>query len=316
MENRAYALMAGLFTLLLGFSVIAALWWFGGKPEATNQYLVVTRKNISGLNVQAQVRYRGIRVGKVEGIELEPGDVGNTLIRIALRKDIPVTRGTTAKLGFQGVTGIAHVLLEDTGQDASPLEGSAGNLARISMQDSLIQELSEVGGETLRNARDFLANANQVLTPENRQSITRTLSNLEATSANAREASAQLRQLLTPENVRLFNSTLAHVEQAAAQGAPFLAEARGLMLRLQSVSDKLEMTLGDPLSGGAGALLPRLNELSTGLSSNSLQLNRVLQMLEESPQSLIFGRQRALPGPGEAGFIEPMIEPINTREQP
>ena len=140
----------------------------------------------------------------------------------------------------------------------------------------------------------------RVLTPDNRQSITRTLSNPDAKSANAREASAQLRQRLTPENVRLFNWTLANVEQAAAQGAPFLAEARGLMLRLQSVSDKLEMTLGDPLSGGAGALLPRLNELSTGLSSNSLQLNRVLQMLEESPQSLIFGRQRAWPGPGEA----------------
>jgi phospholipid/cholesterol/gamma-HCH transport system substrate-binding protein len=180
------------------------------------------------------------------------------------------------------------------------------------MQDSLIQELSEVGGETLRNARDFLANANQVLTPENRQNISRSLSNLEATSTNAREVSAQLRQLLTPENVRMLNSTLAQVEQTAAQGAPFLAEARGLVVRLQSVSDKLEMTIGDPLSGGAVALLPRLNELSTGLSSNSLQLNRILQMLEESPQSLIFGRQKALPGPGEAGFTEPM----NVREQP
>ena len=52
MENRAHALMAGLFSLLLGVSVLAALWWFGGKPEASNQYLVVTRKTISGLNVQ------------------------------------------------------------------------------------------------------------------------------------------------------------------------------------------------------------------------------------------------------------------------
>lgn len=314
MENRAHALMAGLFTLLLGFSSLAALWWFGGKPEATHQYQIITRKTISGLNVQAQVRYRGIRVGKVENIELDPSDVGNTLIRIALRKDIPVTRGTTARLGFQGVTGIAHVQLEDTGQDATPLEAGAGagDLARIPMQDSLIQELSEIGGETLRNARDFLANANQVLTPENRLNISKTLSNLEVTSTNAREVSAQLRQLLTPENVRLLNSTLAQVEHTAAQGAPFLAEARGLVVRLQSMSDKLEMTLGDPLIGGAGALLPRLNQLSSELSSNSLQLNRVLKMLEESPQSLIFGRQKALPGPGEEGFIEP----TNVREQP
>ena len=31
MENRSHALIAGLFTLLLGISAIAALWWFSGK---------------------------------------------------------------------------------------------------------------------------------------------------------------------------------------------------------------------------------------------------------------------------------------------
>ena len=303
MENRSHALLAGLFALLLGFASVAALWWFGGKQELTNEYLVVTTKTISGLSQQAQVRYRGVRVGKVESIELDPGDVGNTLIRVSVRKDIPITRGTTAKLGFQGVTGIAHVLLEDSGKDAAPLIAQAGELARIPMQESLLQELSSVGSETLRNARDLLASANQTLNPENRQRIEKTLANLEATTGNAKEATASLRQLLTPENIRLLNSSLRRVDQTAAQAAPFFAEARGLVARLQSVSDKLETTLGDPLSNGA--LIPRLNELSADLSSNSHQLNRVLKMLEDSPQSLIFGRHQAAPGPGEPGFVAP-----------
>jgi ABC-type transporter Mla subunit MlaD len=34
---------------------------------------------------------------------------------------VPVTRATTAKLGYQGVTGIAHILLEDSGNDPTPL---------------------------------------------------------------------------------------------------------------------------------------------------------------------------------------------------
>jgi phospholipid/cholesterol/gamma-HCH transport system substrate-binding protein len=33
-----------------------------------------TRRNVTGLNVQAQVRYRGIRAGKVESIEPDPKD--------------------------------------------------------------------------------------------------------------------------------------------------------------------------------------------------------------------------------------------------
>jgi len=302
MENRSHALLAGLFALFLGLSSVAALWWFGGKKEPTNEYVVVTKKNISGLNVQAQVRYRGVRVGKVEAIELDPDDVSLTLIRISVRKTIPVTQGTTAKLGFQGVTGIAHVLLEETGGEAALLPAGAGDRSRIPMQDSLIEELSDVGGETLRSARDLLDNANLLLNAENRQHFSNTLANLEATTGNSRVATEQLRELLAPENIRLLNSTLARAEQTAAQAAPFFAEARGLVARLQSVSEKLETTLGDQSSS---ALVPRLNDLSADLSSSSHQLNRVLQMLEDSPQSLIFGRQRARPGPGEAGFVAP-----------
>ena len=305
MENRSHALVAGLFALILGLSAVAALWWFGGKKEATDQYVVVTKKNITGLNLQAQVRYRGIRVGKVETIELDPHDFSNILIGISVDRNIPVTRGTIAKLGYQGITGIAHVLLEDSGKDSSPLEGEGDELPRILMQDSLMQELTDVGGDTLRNARDFLASANDVLSPENRQSITRSLANLEATTSHAKELTAQLSQLVTPENVRLYNATLVKTEQAVGQAGPFFAEARGLVANLKSASEKLNATLDASSGDGVGALLPRLNELADELGSSSRQLNRVLQNFEDSPQSLIFGRQNVLPGPGEAGFVAP-----------
>lgn len=303
MENRSHALIAGLFTLLLGFAAVASVWWFGGKRETTRDYVVVTKQNVTGLSPQAQVRYRGIGVGKVQAIELDPKDVRNILIRVSVNETVPVTRSTTAKIGFQGITGIAHILLEETGRDPAPLQGIDDELPRIAMQQSLIEELSEVGGATLRNARDFLVSANQVLSAENRQRISKTLANLEATT----EALAQLRQLLTPENISLMKSTLRHVDNTAGQAAPFFAEARGLVARLQVASDKFEAALGDPATGGAGSLAPRLNELSAELSANSRQLNRVLQQLEQSPQSLIFGAPPPAAGPGESGFVTPAV---------
>jgi hypothetical protein len=80
---------------------------------------------------------------------------------------------------------------------------------------------------------------------------------------------------------------------------------------LQVASDKFEAALGDPATGGAGSLAPRLNELSAELSANSRQLNRLLLQLEQSPQSLIFGASPMTPGPGEAGFVIP----VNVRGQ-
>ncbi len=305
MENRSHALLAGLFLLFLGACAVAALWWFSGRQEESNRYVVETRNNVTGLNAQAQVRYRGIRVGKVESIRLDPADARSTLIGISVRKDIPVTRGTVAKLGYQGVTGIAHVLLEDDGRDATPLAPGAEGGLRIAMQDSLVQELADVGGDVLRQTRELLVGMNDLLRPENRQAVSRTLANLEASSRHAREASERLQRALGPETMRRIDSVLANADRTVAQAAPFFAEARGLVASLQAASGKFEAALGDANSGGVGALAPRLNELTVEFASTAHQLNRVLRMLEESPQSLIFGHRAVVPGPGEPGFVAP-----------
>ena len=306
MENRSHALLAGLFVLLLGAAALFAMWWFGGQREATRDFIVVTRQNVTGLSPQGQVRYRGITVGKVQSIRLDPQDSANILIRIRVDRDLPVTRGTTAKLGYQGVTGIAHVLLEDAGKDSTPLTSVDGSLPRIAMQPSLLQELSDSGGATLREVRELMKSANALFNDENRERIGKTLANLEAGTAGLNETLSRLQQVLSPENASLLNSTLARSEKAARELAPLFVEARALVVRLQGSSEKLDSVLGGTAGGGGAAeLVPRLNELSGELSNSSRQLNRVLQRLEESPQSLIFGAPTPPPGPGERGFVVP-----------
>ena len=322
MENRSHALIAGLFTLVFGLSAAFIFWWFNGQHEENSQYLVLTKRDVTGLNVQGQVRYRGIRVGQVDYIELDAKDVSNTLIHIQVRSDIPITRGTTAKLGYQGITGIAHILLEDSGKDEAALatrsaDAKMGRLPsdqfpRIPMQDSLIQELSDVGGETLRQARDFLQNANEVLNQDNRANMAKIFQHLEATTENAQATSALIQKMLAPENLSQIKATLTNIEKTSAQSAPLLIEARQLVARLQSVSEKLDAAIGAQSANGTSALVPRINNLTKELSANSQQLNRVLRMLEDSPQSLIFGRETPAPGPGEAGFIAP----DSSKEQP
>jgi len=51
-----------------------------------------------------QVRYRGIRGGKVSDIRLEPDDFNNILITISVNDDVPLQPGTVAKLKFPGAT--------------------------------------------------------------------------------------------------------------------------------------------------------------------------------------------------------------------
>lgn len=305
MENKSHAFLAGLFAVVLGLAAAAAFYWLAGRKEESRDYVVVTRHNVTGLNPQAQVRYRGIRVGKVRDIRLDSRDVRDILITIEVGKDVPVTRGTTAKLGYQGLTGLAHVLLEDTGKDPTPLAGEGGEPPRIAMVPSLIQELGDQGTAVLAQAREFLDKANDVLSEGNQKKFTATLANLESGSAELKPALASLNATLAQGKRLLNDDNVRKLSAAAGEAGPLLSEARALVGKLSATTDKLDLAIGEPAAGGASALMPRLNELASDVSATSRQLNRVLKLIEESPQSLVFGAPAPPPGPGEPGFAPP-----------
>jgi phospholipid/cholesterol/gamma-HCH transport system substrate-binding protein len=102
MENRAHALAAGIFTILLGIAAAIAIWWLGQSDESTTRYVLETRRNVTGLNVQAQVRYRGIRAGKVQAIEPDDGDPRVILVTIDMDSRFKLTRGSHRRTRLSG----------------------------------------------------------------------------------------------------------------------------------------------------------------------------------------------------------------------
>jgi phospholipid/cholesterol/gamma-HCH transport system substrate-binding protein len=302
MENKSHAFAAGLFALLLGLAAILALYWLGGSRDESHDYVVVTKQNIGGLNPQAQVRYRGIRVGKVSDIRLDPDDYSNILVTISVNENVPLTTGTVAKLNYQGVTGLAHILLLETGKDSSPLEPNDETPPRITMIPSLFDELGETGVATLKQAKALMQSANSVLNEENRAHLTATLANLESASANMKPALENLNVTLVQVKKVLDDRNIKNISQAAGEVGPLLADTRVLIGKMQLATDKLDVAIGDASAGGTSALMPRLNELAQDFSLTSRQLSRVLRILEDTPQGLVFGAPSQSPGPGESGF--------------
>ena len=74
MENRAFALLTGVFVLGVIAAMVVWSQWLGGDTTARVPYRVVSTHPVSGLNEQGTVRYRGISVGRVTRIQLDPKD--------------------------------------------------------------------------------------------------------------------------------------------------------------------------------------------------------------------------------------------------
>jgi phospholipid/cholesterol/gamma-HCH transport system substrate-binding protein len=120
MENRSYALMTGFFTIALLVAAILVGLWLNRDRTEMHPYEIVTTQTIPGLNPQATVRYRGLEVGRVDDIVFDPRVTGQILIKLSIAEGAPVTTTTFASLGYQGVTGIAFIQLDDD-RTGSPL---------------------------------------------------------------------------------------------------------------------------------------------------------------------------------------------------
>ncbi len=312
MENRAHALIAGLFVVLLGLATAVAVWWLGQKTQDVRYYLLEARQNVTGLNLHAQVRYRGIRAGRVEAIDLDPRDPRVILVRISLDARYPLTAGSKAKLNTQGLTGIAYVQIQDDGSDGGPLAASGGDLPRLTLKPTLLDTLGEQAGDIATQTNLLVVRLGQLLSEDNLGNVARTLDNLELVSSGVNQGIkdlpatvAALRQVLSPENVQKLASALAHVERATRETAPLVAELREtvkVMSRLAGSLDRLAAETGSELKTQT---LPRVGELVEQLTGNSRRLTHLIEALDTHPESLLFGRPAPAPGPGETGYVAP-----------
>lgn len=309
MESRSYALLTGLFTILLGIALAATFIWFRGDAKSYSDYLVVSKFPVNGLNRQAAVRFRGVEIGKVDDISVDSQDSKNILIRVVLDNSVPITRGTFAQLGYQGLTGIAYLVLDDDGSNPAPLEYPVGGLARIEVRGNVFDDLAQSSKALLQQAADLLDRLNKIASDSNQSRIENALVNFEKASAQLEpalraipEMTERAKKFLSEDNQQSLRRSLANIEQATDSITPVVDDSRKVLANMRQLSVKLDK-LGTAISSEiTDSTLPKVNQLVEQLGQDTQDFHRLMLQIEREPQSLVFGRQRPQPGPGEPGF--------------
>ncbi|MFZ6751192.1 MlaD family protein [Undibacterium sp. Ren11W] len=315
MESRSHALMAGFFTIaLIALATVFALWLGRDRIQRT-PYLIATKLSVAGLNLQAAVRYKGIKVGNVTDIDFDDNNPGQILLRIDVLPDTPVTPATFATLGYQGVTGIAYVQLdEDTSLSTTPAPTPAiekiSGIQRIPLRPGMMQNLELRGMAILNQTEELSKRLNSLLDPDNRKSLVTAVDNIGRAAAAWQTVPGKLEPTL--------DKLPALIEQAQGSAAAFKvfsADASRMSNNFNLLASKLQASDGtivklnlaaDYISEGVTQeTLPAINSLSREARSSMRSLTRAVENLNDRPQSILFGNNAGLPGPGEAGFVAP-----------
>ena len=314
MENKSHAFWAGLFTLGLMAAIALTVFFFNVDRTVRVPYDLVARTNVTGLYSDADVRYRGLGVGKVQSIKFDHDHPGEIRIRIMVDKNAPITQSTFATLGFQGVTGIAFVQLEDTGKDLSPLPSSLSHVATLPMRPGLFDQLQERGDILIKKFERIADDADKFLSDDMRNQVMQTAQSLQGAADGIALLSKQVGPVTAklPQTLAQLDRTLASTNALAVS----LSRADGpLMTNLNKAGDAAEragrvMTeVNDSLQEMTARVgyetLPRVNSLADDVGSAARSVDAAADTFNKNPRSVLFGAVPPAPGPGEPGFQWP-----------
>lgn len=314
MENKSHALAAGTFVLALLAALIALAVWLTHDNRALRTFELSSASPVTGLQPEASVRFKGVDVGKVTAIGFDPLQAGHVLIRIAVDEKAPLTESSFATLGFQGVTGLAFIALDDTGTSTTRLTHNREPPTRIPLRPGLVSKLSDQGVGLLNQLEESSRRLNALLSIENQKVMMGTVASLGQAASRLQQLSSDADQALAPL-VRETSATLQTMRETSERVGDSADEARASAKAFRTVTERMSAPGGtlDQLTQSADTLaatgqslnaatLPRLNKTLDDTARTVRRVGQATDVLRDNPQSLIFGSGTQPPGPGEPGF--------------
>ena len=317
MENKSHAMAAGIFVLVLTAMLIGLAVWLTRDTGRYRQYEITTGDTVTGLQLQAPVRFKGVPVGKVTRIGFDAQVSGNVVVQLTVRDNTPVAPTTFASLAYQGVTGLAFVQLDDDDLPQPRVPPGADGVERLPIRPSQLGRLTESAPAILAQVEDATRRLNDLLGDANQARIATALDNIGKAAGNVATLTGRVQVTLTER----IDPALSAMPRTLDQATLTLKSLQGAASQIGIAAERLNEKDGplDRLAEGAGALghavevigtttLPRVNRVTEDASRAMRQLGRTVTGINDNPQSLIYGNGDARPGPGEPGFVAPTAD--------
>ena len=140
----------GFFVLIVIVALAAMITWKSNIFLTKDGYeLIGSFKNIEGLTLGSELRYRGLNVGKI--MQIDPGPY-NIKVFAIVRKDIIIPKDSKLRVGFDGLVGQKYLEVVPGTSEVYYTEGE--NLE--GMSTSGIVDFVDIGAQNLIETKKIL----------------------------------------------------------------------------------------------------------------------------------------------------------------
>lgn len=280
MEREASYLTVGAFVLLvLALGTWFVIWYTDSQDQRDyKRFEIYYEGSVAGLSKGSPVRYLGVDVGRVIGMDIDPRAADRVQVIVDIDAQAPITDKTLATLSLQGVTGLLYIDLERDRGDKPVMPRVPSQRYPVirtvkSNFDILLSSLPDLLGQGANLAQRM----SKVFNDENVAAVGATLDSLNRASA---ELPGILREVrgLTADTKR----TLAQIESAAS-GVRDITEGSGPDIK--AALERARTTM-DHLASTSARLDDFVNENQANITRFSdTGLLELQQLIRESRQA-------------------------------
>jgi phospholipid/cholesterol/gamma-HCH transport system substrate-binding protein len=277
MENSPRYIIVGVFMIAMIGALFGIVYWFMTYQHEASRVLYVTylTEDVTGLDVGSTVRYRGVPVGRVSSISIDPGDVERTKVVVELAAVTPVKQDTVAEIATLGVTGVTFIQLTGGTRDAPALvRGPDQLLPVIPSRPSALQLVVTSLPALLERAMDITERVTRLMSDKNLASVERTVESLTAFGQSLNTINGNV---LDP----LASKTTATLDQVARAAKALEAVA----MELNGVIEENR----EPLQSFSQSGLTEYRQLAAESRVLVDSLIRLTQQIERNPAQFFFG---------------------------
>jgi len=292
MESRVNYIIVGIFVVLFSTGLAVFSFWLEkyGSLEDFAYYKTFMKESVSGLSREASVKYRGVEVGIVEEIKINPMNSEEVELLLRVKKNTPIKEDMVVILKFYGLTGLAFIEIEGGKKHSPIVKSKNGIIPIIKSAPSIYTRLNESLPEIAQKLSIALGKIDILLNKENLGNIKESINNIKEISSYMKNFKSKIGKLLDKSIVVEKNAinSFAKVSSAADEVKNMASK---ITMSLQRGDYNIKK-MGSPTFEQTNQLLEKLRTLATELEEMVLSIKR-------SPSDLIFKRTNPKLGPGE-----------------
>jgi len=294
MYSKINYTIVGFFIFTFTIALIFFAFWLGDKGDENNQkkYLLRVSESVVGLSKDSGIKMKGVNIGLVDKISINPNNIEEVNILISIQKDIPIKEDMRGVVKMYGLTGLSYIEITGGTNESKILE------KKDNEKYPIIKSTSSLMGRIEGNFAML---------------STRVMSILK-----------QSEKLLSDENIDKFGTILSSIDKMSKktltledEAIYFIKNLRVVVNDINNSFDRVVNNLNIDISPALKSFITTSNRFDYTIKRGDYNFKKILQpmitdirvlttqiedlsiSLERSPSDIIFKSSTPKKGPGE-----------------